>query len=166
MVEDGLANLDEETAMPARGHSFDGQGTIDPAAAVNRVNAREEDAFWRRAFWRERYYSAGLDYEDYAPAYCVGYVGYAQYGGGYDDAERSLCANWERIKGDSRLSMDEAKLAMRAAWDRMAGRLHVARHAFGIRPPQERLRRPFFKLRPAFLQEARTGDRAGRIGRD
>jgi hypothetical protein len=117
------------------------------------VNAREEDAYWRRAFWRECYYSAGLDYEDYAPAYCVGYIGYAQYGGDYDDAERSLWANWERIKGDSRLSTEEAGQAMRAAWDRMAGRrpLHFAKHAFGIRQLQRRLRIPSLKLRPARL---------------
>ena len=138
--------------MPATKHSFDDQGAIDPAAAVGRVNAQEEDAYWRRSFWRERYYSAGLDYEDYAPAYCVGYIGYAQYGGEYDDAERSLWANWERIKGDSRLSVHEAGLAMRAAWDRMAGRrLHAARHAFGIRQPPERMRMPSFKLRQARL---------------
>lgn len=132
--------------MPATAHSFDDQDTRDTAQAVSRVNAQEEDAYWRRAFWRERYYSAsaGFDYEDYAPAYCVGYIGYAQYGGEYDDAERSLWANWERIKGDSRLSMDEARLAMRAAWDRMAGRrtLYLVKHAFGIRQLQRRLRVP------------------------
>ena len=139
--------------MPATEHSFDEQDTIDPAVAVSRVNVQAEDAYWRRSFWRERYYSAGLDYEDYAPAYCVGYIGYAQYGGEYDDAERSLCANWERIKGDSRLSMEEARLAMRAAWDRMAGRqtLHVVKYAFGIRQLQQRLRMPSFKLRAARL---------------
>jgi hypothetical protein len=52
----------------------------------------------------------------------VGYIGHAQYGGEYNDAETSLCANWERIKGDSRLPLDGARQAMRAAWDRMAGR--------------------------------------------
>jgi len=151
MVEDGLIKLHEETAMPATEHSFDDQATSDPGEAVSRVNAQAEDAYWRRAFWRERYYSAALDYEDYAPAYCVGYIGYAQYGGEYDDAERSLWANWERIKGDSRLSMDEARLAMRAAWDRMAGRrtLYLVKHAFGIRQLRRRLRMPSFKLRPA-----------------
>ena len=152
--------------MPATEHSFDGQETIDPAAAVSRVNAQEEDAYWRRSFWRERYYSAGLDYEDYAPAYCVGYIGYAQYGGEYDDAERSLWANWERIKGDSRLSMDEARLAMRAAWDRMAGcRLHVpgTRSASGN---CRSARMPSFKLRPPVSSRPGPGVRAGRIGRD
>jgi hypothetical protein len=87
-----------------------------PALAVD---ARQEDAYWARFYWRERYYRPSCDYEDYAPAYCVGYVGYGQYGGSFGDAEKSLFANWERIKGDSRLSLDEARLAMRAAWDRM-----------------------------------------------
>jgi hypothetical protein len=137
--------------MPATEHSFDDQDPSDPVAAVDRVDAQEEDAYWRRAFWRERYYAPGLDYEDYAPAYCVGYIGYAQYGGDYGDAERSLWANWERIKGDSRLSMDEARLAMRAAWDRMAGQrtLQGVKHALGIRQLRQRLRIPSFKLRPA-----------------
>ena len=135
--------------MPAPKLSFDDQQN-DPAAAVDLVNAQEEDAYWRRSFWRERYYSAGLDYEDYAPAYCVGYVGYAQYGGEYEDAERSLLANWERIKGDSRLAMNEARLAIRAAWDRMAGRrLRIVRHAFGTKQLQGRLRTTSVRLRRA-----------------
>lgn len=92
----------------------------EPLAVLSRDGARDEDAHWARAHSREHYYKPGLDYEDYAPAYCVGYIGHAQYGGRFEDAERSLCANWERIKGDSRLSLDDALLAMRAAWDRMA----------------------------------------------
>ena len=50
----------------------------------------------------------------------MGYIGYAQYRGSYDDAEKSLLANWCRIKGDSHLTLDEARLAIRAAWDRVA----------------------------------------------
>jgi hypothetical protein len=89
-------------------------------AALSRDEARDEDAHWHHAHSHERYYKPGLDYEDYAPAYCVGYMGYAQYGGRFEDAEKSLCANWERIKGDSRLSLDDALPAMRAAWLRVA----------------------------------------------
>jgi hypothetical protein len=81
---------------------------------------RDEDAYWQQAFRREGYFSAQLDYEDYAPAYCVGYTGFAQYGGSYEDAEKSLWANWERIKGDSRLPYEHAGLAIRAAWERLA----------------------------------------------
>ena len=94
-------------------------------AVLSRAQAGHEDGHWERVHSREPYFKPGLDYEDYAPAYCVGYIGYAQYGGRFEDAERSLCANWERIKGDSRLSLDDALLAMRAAWDRMAGELRA-----------------------------------------
>lgn len=94
----------------------------DQAAALDLEDAAREDAYWRRAFWCQGHYRQGLDYEDYAPAYCVGYIGYAQYGGEYEDAEPSLWANWQRIRGDSRLTLESARGAMRAAWDRMAVR--------------------------------------------
>ena len=86
------------------------------------VDPREQDVYWELAHAREHYFRSGLGYEDYAPAYCVGYIGYAQYHGSYDDAEKSLVANWCRIKGDSRLTLEEAQLAIRAAWDRAAAR--------------------------------------------
>ena len=84
------------------------------------VDPAREDAYWREAHCRAQYRSPALDYEDYAPAYCVGYAGFAQYGGCFEDAEKSLCANWVRIKGDSRLSYEQALPAIRAAWNRAA----------------------------------------------
>lgn len=92
----------------------------EQAPVVSRRAAQEEDAYWERTYWQERYYSPDFDYEDYAPAYCVGYTGCAQYGGDFADAERSLCANWERIKSGSRLTLEQAMPAIRAAWDRVA----------------------------------------------
>lgn len=86
------------------------------------VDPLREDDYWRDAHLRARYASPGLDYEDFAPAYCVGYTGFAQYGGCFDEAEKSLCANWVRIKGDSRLSYEQALPAIRAAWERSARR--------------------------------------------
>ena len=140
--------------MPATQAALDDQDIGDERTVLGPVDARAEDAFWRRVFWRERYYSPGLDYEDYAPAYCVGYIGYAQYGGSWDDAEKSLWANWERIKGDSRLSMEDARLAMRAAWDRMACRpaREAARKAISARVLRQRVRMPSFKISPASLR--------------
>lgn len=86
-------------------------GRIDPAL---------EDAYWESVYWAQPYYRGEYGYEDYAPAYCVGYIGYAQYGGSFADAEKSLCANWLRLKGDSRLTLDEALQAIRAAWQHAA----------------------------------------------
>lgn len=89
-----------------------------------RIDPQLEDAYWQSVYWAEPYHRHELDYEDYAAAYCAGYIGYAQYGGTFEDAEKSLCSNWIRLKGDSRLSLDEALLAMRAAW-RHAERVQV-----------------------------------------
>ena len=80
--------------------------------------ATRADSYWREAHALADYGSPALDYEDFAPAYCVGYSGFAQYGGCFQDSEASLCANWVRIKGDSRLSYEQALPAIRAAWDR------------------------------------------------
>jgi hypothetical protein len=91
--------------------------SVRPACVA--VDAGAQEAYWRRSYWRERFWRPECGYEDYAPAFCVGYVGHAQYGGTFEDAEKSLCANWERIKGDSPLALDEALLAIRAAWRRM-----------------------------------------------
>ena len=85
-----------------------------------RVDPQVHDAYWQTVYWGEAYYRRECEYEDYAPAYCVGYIGYAQYGGCFEDAEKSLCANWFRIKGDSCLTVDEALQAIRAAWDHAA----------------------------------------------
>ena len=168
--------------MPATQQLLDDSQLDGPPSVLGPVDAREEDAFWERTYWRERYYRPELGYEDYAPAYCVGYVGYAQYGGGYEDAEMSLFANWERIKGGSRLSLEEARLAMRAAWDRMAARAaRVAEgKAIGVRFLRQWLKMPSYKLPAVPLRwmgrRAPTdfkgslplfpADRAGRIAPD
>lgn len=105
------ATLEMELENEIDGTTVSVAGRVDPAG---------EDSHWHGRHTGEEYYRAGFDYEDYAPAYCVGYIGYAQYGGSFEDAEKSLCANWLRIKGDSRLTLDDAMRAVRAAWMRLA----------------------------------------------
>lgn len=103
--------------MTAMGQDFWQEQADDPEVRIDgRVRPEREDAYWQSVYWAQPYFRPELGYEDYAPAYCVGYIGYAQYGGCFDDAEKSLCANWLRIKGDSRLELDEALQAIRAAW--------------------------------------------------
>jgi hypothetical protein len=93
----------------------------DPEVRIDgRIDCAREDAYWQSVYFGESYYRDELSYDDYAPAYCVGYVGFAQYGGRFEDAEKSLCTNWVRIKGDSRLELDEAMQAIRAAWHHAA----------------------------------------------
>jgi hypothetical protein len=107
--------------MTAIAQDFWQEQEDDPEICVDgRVNAELEDAYWQSVYFGESYYRGDCGYEDYAPAYCAGYIGFAQYGGAYEDAEKSLCANWLRIKGDSKLGVDEAMQAIRAAWNHAA----------------------------------------------
>ena len=107
--------------MTAIAQDFWQEQADDPEVRIDgRLRPELEDAYWQSVYWAQPYYRAELSYEDYAPAYCVGYIGCAQYGGCYEDAEKSLCANWVRIKGDSRLGIEEALQAIRAAWEHAA----------------------------------------------
>jgi len=113
-------------AMTAIARDYWQEQEDDPEVRIDgRIDPRLEDAYWQSVFWGEPYYRHDRTYDDYAPAYCVGYIGYAQYGGRFEDAEKSLVANWVRIKGDSRLALEEAMQAIRAAWER-AGRREAA----------------------------------------
>lgn len=104
--------------MPATAEQYGHD--VEQPNPVSWAQVQAEDAYWQRNFWQQRFYRLEYDYEDYAPAFCVGYVGCVQYGGSFADAERSLCANWERIRSDSRLGLEQAMPAIRAAWERMA----------------------------------------------
>jgi len=107
--------------MTAIAQDFWQEQADDPEVRIDgRVRPELEDAYWQSVYWAQPYHRPELSYEDYAPAYCVGYIGCAQYGGCYEEAEKSLCANWVRIKGDSRLSLEDALLAIRAAWEHAA----------------------------------------------
>jgi hypothetical protein len=86
----------------------------------DRLDPDAHEAYWRNVYWSESEIRHDREFEDYAPAYCVGYVGFAQYGDSFTDAEKSLIANWLRIKSGSRLDLNEATLAIRAAWDHAA----------------------------------------------
>ncbi len=98
---------------------------LEPLAAdaqetvLRLYSAQVEDLYWTGHFWKQAYFRPDYDYEDYAPAFCVGYTGCAQYGGHFEDAENSLCSNFLRIRGDSRLTWEEAREPVRSAWNRV-----------------------------------------------
>lgn len=104
--------------MTAIAQDFWQEQADEPEACIDtRIDPQVEDAYWASVYWSQPHYRAELGYDDYAPAYCVGYIGQAQYGGRFEDSEKCLCANWIRIKGDSRLTLEDAMQAIRAAWD-------------------------------------------------
>ena len=89
------------------------------------VNPTTEDAYWSEEYRNAPYYEDVYKYDDYAPAYRVGYEGYGQYGAtgrDYSEVEPDLQQHYLRSRGDSKLDWDKARLAVRSAWERVRDR--------------------------------------------
>lgn len=88
----------------------------DPPDAVN---AGVEEVYWRERYERESYYQAGHNYDDYGPAYTLGWSSVSLYGTEFEHVEPELEKQWERQRGNSGLTWAHAREATRAAWDKV-----------------------------------------------
>jgi len=94
-------------------------GGLGGKAVAETVNPTVEDAYWRNAYNREAYYEPGRSYDDYRPAYAMGWSGRASRNDDFDTLEPTLATEWASARGDSTLDWDNARPAARAAWDRV-----------------------------------------------
>ena len=84
------------------------------------VNPTAEDAYWRQAYSSEPYHNPQFSYDDYGPAYKVGYDTRGKYAGQtWEQAQSALQNDWDHSKGASRLAASDAMRATKAAWDRV-----------------------------------------------
>ena len=88
-------------------------------AALPNINPTAEDAYWREAFRNEPYYRDTYSYDDYSPAYRVGYTGPVRRDGEFEQLEHALKDDFQRVRGRSRLGWEEAREATHAAWRRV-----------------------------------------------
>jgi bacterioferritin (cytochrome b1) len=94
-------------------------GAMGGKAIANRIDPEAEDAHWRSTYSSQPYVTQGSRYEDYGPAYRLGYERYPEYHGrSFEEAEPELQRDWDTRRGDSRLSWNEAKHATRDAFNR------------------------------------------------
>lgn len=100
-------------------------GAIGGAAAghgiAERVDPTGEAEYWRQNYSSRPYYSSNFDYDaDYAPAYSYGSEARARHANRQWDTglESELGGGWEKAKAKSRLTWEQAKDAVRDAWDR------------------------------------------------
>ena len=95
-------------------------GGLGGKAAAEGVNPTVEDTYWRENFEQEPYYQSGSSFDDYAPAYRLGYEAPNHYGNKpFDDVESDLERDYNSQRGASRLEWDQARPATRAAWERV-----------------------------------------------
>jgi hypothetical protein len=100
-------------------------GTIGGGAAGHNVAERAdptvETEYWRSNYASRPYYSSSYDFDtDYAPAYAYGSDARLRYKDRvWDDRlESDLSSGWEKTKAKSRLTWEQAKDAVRDAWQR------------------------------------------------
>ena len=94
-------------------------GGLAGKAVAEAIDPTVEHAHWEEAYVSEPYYSDRYTYEDYGPAYALGWRDVHKYQGRpYDEVQESLAEDWAMYRGKSRLDWPEASPAARAAWER------------------------------------------------
>jgi hypothetical protein len=83
------------------------------------VDAEAEDAYWRDAYLYASYFDTSRSWEDFAPAYRLGYEGRQCHRGSFATMEADLAREWYRVRGDSSLEWNQARDAVRDAWERI-----------------------------------------------
>ena len=85
---------------------------VDPAA---------EEQYWHEHHMNEPYYDAAYSFEDYLPAYRAGWEGRTRFPKrSFEEVERDLEREYSWNRGGSRLLWQDARRAMRAAWDHVS----------------------------------------------
>src|SRR6185436_10716758 len=80
-----------------------------------------EEAYWRTNYSSRPYVTRDATFDDYGPAYRYGVSSYSRFPGKtFGQAEAELRRDWERDKGSSRLTWNEARHAVRDSWQRVS----------------------------------------------
>lgn len=95
-------------------------GGLAGKAAAEAVNPTDEDAFWRENYSREPYYVGGRSYDQYRPAYELGWSSVGRYEGDFDAIEPRLADDWRARHAEAGLAWTDVQPATRAAYERAA----------------------------------------------
>jgi len=85
------------------------------------INQEAESKYWREAHSTRKYVKNGQGFEEYEPAYRMGWECASKAGSEktFDMAEPKMKSQWESSKDESGLTWDNAKMAVRDAWERV-----------------------------------------------
>lgn len=106
-------------------------GGLAGKAAAEAVNPTEEDAYWRESYHREPYYVGGRSYDQYRPAYELGWSAVGRYEGDFDSIEPRLADDW-RARHATGLAWSDVQPATRAAWERASSRSLTSDHPLDV----------------------------------
>src|SRR5688572_26404273 len=93
-------------------------GGLAGKGIAEKIDPTREDAYWRENHSRQ-VFAKNRPYDDYAPAYRVGYEGYGEYGVAgktFEESEAELRRRYEAQK--AKVAWQDARLASQAAWQK------------------------------------------------
>lgn len=92
-------------------------GRAASSSVADFVSPQEFGRYWKREYRNTRYFHVDRNWDDYAPAYRLGFHARDRYRGHrFDQIEGRIEAQWLRHAGASRLTWAEAREAARDAW--------------------------------------------------
>src|SRR5215217_7506449 len=96
-------------------------GGLVGKGVAEKIDPTREDAYWRENHARQGW-AKGRSYDEFSPAYRVGYEGYSQYGkvSTFEEREAELRRQYEANKPT--VTWEEARPASRAAWQKFDSR--------------------------------------------
>jgi hypothetical protein len=95
-------------------------GGLAGKGAAEAINPTAEHAYWRAEYAKRPYFTPGLAYEQYGPAYQYGWESRASNKGkAFKDVETQLARDWESRRGESTLNWNHVKDATHDAWLRV-----------------------------------------------
>lgn len=95
-------------------------GGLAGKAVAENYDPTVEDTYWREQHVNEPYYLRDKTYEDYSPAYRYAGESRGKHANrDYDEVEAEMANDWNRVRGTSSLTWEEARPAARAGWDRL-----------------------------------------------
>ena len=86
---------------------------------IQATHEAAQDQFWHDHYHLEPYYVNGRGYDQYRPAYELGWRAALQYPGDFASVVSVLEAQWQRDSGASLLDWRQVSSAVKAAWERM-----------------------------------------------
>lgn len=122
IADDFFLRRTQRQLRPAGGSQRRAAATSDAANESPKIQANHEaaqDEFWHDHYHLEAYYVSGRGYDQYRPAYELGWRAALQYPGDFASVMPVLEAQWQRDRGTSLLDWRQVSGAVKAAWERM-----------------------------------------------
>ncbi len=95
-------------------------GGLTGKGLAENIDPTTEDAYWRQEYRGRPYVEADASYDNYGPAYGYGVSAFGRFEGrAFELIEPELAQDWNAMRGQSDLSWDRARPAVKDAWQRM-----------------------------------------------